>query len=252
MAAGDESAADRARAWVHRRQELVCDVAEPWAHGTVLRASRYPTYWDFNVLRVEDEPGIGADELVEAADEALAGLAHRRIDFDRVAAAEPLRAELEARGWRALRLLYMRHQGEPPEPPALAIDEVAYDDVNRLRRRWHEEDFPGLDPGDHPEHAREVALARGARIFAVRDGGEAIAFAQIEQIEAAAEIGQVYVDPGRRSEGLGTALTTAAIAAAGPVADLWISADDEDRPKRLYSRLGFRPVWTSMELTRLP
>jgi ribosomal protein S18 acetylase RimI-like enzyme len=246
------TAADRARAWHHRRQALVCDVAEPWAHGTVLRASRYPDYWDFNVLRVEDEPGLGTDELVAAADEALAGLAHRRIDFDRIEAAEPYRAELEARGWRTLRLLYMRHEGELPERPALAVGEVAYDDVNRLRRRWHGEDFPDLDPGDHPDHAREVALARGARVLAVRDGGEAIAFAQIERVDDAAEIGQVYVDPDRRGEGLGTALTAAAVAAAGPVADLWISADDEDRPKRLYARLGFRPVWTFMELTRLP
>jgi ribosomal protein S18 acetylase RimI-like enzyme len=246
------TAADRARAWHHRRQALVCDVAEPWAHGTVLRASRYPDYWDFNVLRVEDEPGLGTDELVAAADEALAGLAHRRIDFDRIEAAEPYRAELEARGWRTLRLLYMRHEGELPERPALAVGEVAYDDVNRLRRRWHGEDFPDLDPGDHPDHAREVALARGARVLAVRDGGEAIAFAQIERVDDAAEIGQVYVDPDRRGVGLGTALTAAAVAAAGPVADLWISADDEDRPKRLYARLGFRPVWTFMELTRLP
>jgi ribosomal protein S18 acetylase RimI-like enzyme len=246
------TAADRARAWHHRRQALVCDVAEPWAHGTVLRASRYPDYWDFNVLRVEDEPGLGTDELVAAADEALAGLAHRRIDFDRIEAAEPYRAELEARGWRTLRLLYMRHEGELPERPALAVGEVAYDDVNRLRRRWHGEDFPDLDPGDHPDHAREVALARGARVLAVRDGGEAIAFAQIERVDDAAEIGQVYVDPDRRGEGLGTALTAAAVAAAGSVADLWISADDEDRPKRLYARLGFRPVWTFMELTRLP
>jgi hypothetical protein len=29
-------------------------------------------------------------------------------------------------------------------------------------------------------------------------------------------------------------------------------ADDEDRPKELYARLGFRPVYTAMEFTRLP
>jgi GNAT superfamily N-acetyltransferase len=89
-------------------------------------------------------------------------------------------------------------------------------------------------------------------VLAVRRDGEAIAFAQLEQVGDAAEIGQVYVDPAHRGTGLGTALTRAAIAAAGPVADLWIWADDEDRPKQLYARLGFRPVWTSMELTRLP
>ena len=32
-------AASRARAWVHENQAAVCDVIEPWEHGTVVRAS---------------------------------------------------------------------------------------------------------------------------------------------------------------------------------------------------------------------
>ena len=41
-------------------------------------------------------------------------------------------------------------------------------------------------------------------------------------------------------------MTRAAIEAAGDEHDLWIAADDEDRPKQLYARLGFRPAWTAM------
>jgi hypothetical protein len=44
----------------------------------------------------------------------------------------------------------------------------------------------------------------------------------------------------------------AAIDAAGDVRDLWIAADDEDRPKQLDTRLGFRPAWIAMEFLRLP
>ena len=58
--------------------------------------------------------------------------------------------------------------------------------------------------------------------------------------------------PEYRGGGRGTALTRAAIEAAGEVDDLWIVADDEDRPKQLYARLGFRPVWTSIEFLRAP
>lgn len=252
MEAQQASEEGRARRWHHDRQATVCDIAEPWAHGTVLRATRFPDYWDFNLVRVEDEPDLTVAELVAVADEALAGFPHRRLDFDVAAAGEERRPGFEALGWRALRLLYMRHVGPPPPRSELAIEEVAYEDADTLRRRWHEEDFPGQDPGDYYEQAREVALARGARVLTVRRDGEAIAFAQLEQVGDAAEIGQVYVDPARRGAGLGEALTRAAIAAAGPVTDLWISADDEDRPKRLYARLGFRPVWTSMELTKRP
>jgi ribosomal protein S18 acetylase RimI-like enzyme len=244
--------AERARSWHHRRQALVCDRAEPWAHGTVLQATRFPDYWDFNVVRVEDEPGLSVAELVAVADEALAAFVHRRVDFDLVAAGEERRGGFEALGWRALRLLHMRHEAQPPPGPKVAVEDVAYGEVDHLRRRWHEEDFPGQDPGRYHEQARAVAVARGARVLAARRNREAIAFAQLEQVGEGAEIALVYVDPDHRGKGLGTALTRAAIAAAGPVADLWISADDEDRPKRLYERLGFRSAWTSMELTRLP
>jgi ribosomal protein S18 acetylase RimI-like enzyme len=68
----------------------------------------------------------------------------------------------------------------------------------------------------------------------------------------AAEITQVYVHPEHRGRGLGTAITTAAIEAAGDIEDLWIGADDEDRPKELYERLGFRPVWITLESVLLP
>jgi ribosomal protein S18 acetylase RimI-like enzyme len=79
-----------------------------------------------------------------------------------------------------------------------------------------------------------------------------IAFAQLQHDGDGAEITQVYVDPRYRGGGRGTAMTRAAIAAAGDVRDLWIVADDEDRPKELYARLGFRTAWTTMELTRWP
>jgi ribosomal protein S18 acetylase RimI-like enzyme len=89
-------------------------------------------------------------------------------------------------------------------------------------------------------------------VIAALEGGAPIGFAQIERAGDAAEVAAVYVDTAHRGGGLGTAMTRAAVLAAGDVADLWIVADDEDRPKHLYERLGFRPVWTSMEFLRLP
>ncbi|HWW90415.1 MAG TPA: hypothetical protein VNY35_06505, partial [Solirubrobacteraceae bacterium] len=55
-----------------------------------------------------------------------------------------------------------------------------------------------------------------------------------------------------RGGGRGETITRAAIDAAGDVEDLWICADDEDWPKELYARLGFRPVWRSTQFTRMP
>jgi ribosomal protein S18 acetylase RimI-like enzyme len=248
----DGVAEGRAREWHHAVQAAVCDVIEPWAHGAILRATAHPSYWDFNVVRVEDDPQMSAEALADFADEALAGLAHRRIDFDVVAAADPLRPAFEAIGWKASRLVWMRHSGPVPAVAHVAVEEVPYDAVRGLRDAWHLEDFPGQDPDANYASAREVALRRNAQVLAVIEDGAPAAFAELERHDDGAEITQVYVRPEYRGDGRGTAMTAAAIAAAGDARDLWIIADDEDRPKQLYARLGFRPAWTAMQFLRLP
>ncbi len=225
-------------------------MVEPWAHGTVVRATRYPTYFDFNVVRVEDDPAMTAEALASFADEALAGLTHRRLDFELIAAAERVRAGLEAKGWKAMRLLWMRHEGPLPSYPDIPVEEVAYDAVHDLRVAWFTDGFPDEDVAGFHAQAREVALLRGVQVLAVHEGGLPVGFAQLERHGAAAEITQVYVHPELRGAGRGTALTCAAVERAADVEDLWIAADDEDRPKDLYSRLGFRPAWICMEFLR--
>jgi GNAT superfamily N-acetyltransferase len=248
---GDDVVA-RARAWRHAAHAAVCDVLEPWPHGTVARATRYPSYYDFNVVRVEDDPGMTVDALAAVADEALAGLEHRRLDFELAGAAEPLRADFEARGFKTVRLVCMRHEAPPPPGPDIAVEEVPYDAVHDLRVAWYSGDSPEHDLSAYLSQARAVASTRDVRVLAVREAGAAVAFAQLERDGDAAEITQVYVDPDHRGAGRGTAMTRAAIQAAGGVGDLWILADDEDRPKELYARLGFRPAWTAFEFTLWP
>ncbi len=245
--------AEKARTWRDATQAAACDVLRPWAHGTIARATRYPDYWDLNVVRVEDDAAMSVDGLTALADEALAGLGHRRLDFDLPSAAEPLQAEFEARGWRATRLVWMRHEGTAPAAPQVRVETVPLDAVQELRAAWHQEDFPGHDPGRYPDQAREVAQLRNAQVLTVRAGSVPVGFAQLERHGSAAEITEVYVGPEHRGAGHGTALTGAAVAAAieAGVGDLWICAEDEGRPQQLYSRLGFRPAWTTVEFLRL-
>ena len=245
--------ARRALAW--RRDDIarVCDVIEPWEHGIVARATRYPDYYDYNLVVVEGDPGIDVEALEASADEALAGLDHRRVDFEDAEAGEALRDQLTARGWRSMRLVWMRHEHEPPPGAEVPVEVVPYDAVNDLRSAWYREDFPDQDPGEYHAQAREVAHSRDVRVLAVRDdSNRPIAYAQVERCGDAAEVTQVYVGADHRGGGRGTAMTTAAILAAGDVPDLWIAADDEDRPKELYARLGFAPAVRTMEFTRWP
>jgi GNAT superfamily N-acetyltransferase len=243
----------RARAWHRGVQSAVCDVQEPWASGTVLRATRFPSYFEFNLVRVEEDSGTGVDALIALADEALAGLPHRRVDIEPVHVAESLRAGFAARGWQTERLVWMLHDGSrPPRAGEIVVADVPYEAVRPLREAWLAEDFPDLEPGTYFEEAREVARLLGSRVFAVLEAGTPVAYAMLDYVGRSAEIAQVYVRPDHRGRGLGTALTSAAIDAAGNVDELWIVADDEGRPKHLYARLGFRPARTVVELLRVP
>jgi len=243
----------RARAWRDAGHAAVCDRIEPWAHGTVVRAASYPTYYGFNLLRVEREMELTEAELAAEADRALAGLEHRRIDFDLIADAEPRRAAFEAAGWKSTRLVWMLHEQPLPEgtagPPVEVLD---YEEAAELRLAWHREDFAELEYERYAVAAREIAIKKGARTLAVREAGVPVAFAQLQWWGGVAEIDSVYVHRDHRGRGLGTALTRAAVTAAATARELWIVADDEDRAKDLYERLGFRAAWTTMELLRLP
>lgn len=112
-----------------------------------------------NVVRVESDPEMSAHELIALADEALAGLDHRRIDFEDAALGESLRAGFEQEGWLTERLVWMLHEAPPPPGPEVAVEEVPYDDVHELRVAWHFENFPDLDPSS----TGSVALPRSPR-----------------------------------------------------------------------------------------
>jgi GNAT superfamily N-acetyltransferase len=250
---GNDELASRAVGWVHGMHTAVCDVIEPWEHGTVVRATRYPTYFDYNAVRVEQDPGMSLDELAAFADEKLAGLGHRRIDFDFARAADRLRPEFETEGWKPTRLIYLRHSGSTPPAERIPVERVRYDEVIDLRVSWENEepDLSTLDMTGHRADARAVAMSRDAEVVAVREGSTPIAYAQIERAAGSAELSQLYVLPEHRGRGLGTSLTLACIEAARGVRELWICADDEDRPKELYKRLGFEPAATMLQLLRL-
>jgi ribosomal protein S18 acetylase RimI-like enzyme len=242
-----------AQGWNRRILMSLCDVAEPWELGTVFQATDYPDYWNYNVVQVAGDPGLSAAELIEVADDKLAAYKHRRVDFLDADAAESVRGDFEAAGWKATRLVWMLHSEPLPPGETPPVEEVDYDAVVDLRREWNAEDFPDIDQESHIETAKGVSMTRGVRVLASLEDGVAVGFAQIEFIGGDAEITHVFVSAAHRGSGRGTAITRAAIeAAVNDVDHLWIIADDEDRPKELYRRLGFRPAWVGTEFLRLP
>lgn len=245
-------AADRARAWSSARTLQVCDRVESWEHGTLVRCTRHPTYYDLNKVIWSGGGGLSAADLAARADAWLRDAGYRRIDVLDADEAARVRPGLEALDYRAVVVVWMLHDGgRPPGGSEVAVEPVDFEDVLELRREWHAEDPTGDFEGFYPQY-REVALGRGAVVLAARAAGRPVAYAQLDGDERTAEIAEVFVSPAHRGRGLGRALTAAAIAAAADREELWISADAEGRPWRLYERLGFQRVWTVTEFQRAP
>jgi ribosomal protein S18 acetylase RimI-like enzyme len=243
----------RAIAWRHRAHALVCDVVEPWRYGTAVRCTAHPGFWDYNSLRLEaPDPGLSASELAAEADRLQGDLRHRRMEVEHEDAGRRLRPGFEALGWTAAKLVWMALS----EPPAgRDFEEVPVELTRALRLDWARSEGLELSEREFLRQAsaeEDVARRRGVRALVERDeAGEPVAFALFRSAGDTAEVEQAYVKPALRGRGTGGALVAAA-ARAGRATETFIVADDEGNSKRLYERLGFRPVWIHHEFTRRP
>jgi GNAT superfamily N-acetyltransferase len=249
-----EAARQRAIAWRHAEHARICDVIEPHEYGTSVQCTFMPTFWFFNSLRVEGpDTGVSADALVHAADVVQGHLDHRLVEVEDEAAGRRLRPGFEALGWAAERLAWLELEGVPAGAPEL--EEVPFPETRPLRLEWASGSVWDTDPEARlrfSEHEDRTAGLRGSRALIARDeGGAAVGFASFRRDGDTAEIEQVYVTESRRGRGIGGALVTAAVRAAGAPAT-FIVADDEGDSKRLYQRLGFREAWIQHVFTRRP
>jgi GNAT superfamily N-acetyltransferase len=236
---------DVAVACRHAQHDLICDRIEPWEHGTHLRATRYPTYYDFNCLRLEHGQPLAGD-LIKMAEDLQADLDHRKIEIEDEALGELLRPAFHAMGWRSARLVWMVLEGDP-DAPAGEYEEVAFRDIRQLRAEWANDFTPDEIASFQPVE-EEVSERLRCRTFVAHVDGRPAAFVLFS--EAAREIRLVYTSPAARGRGLARVLVGAAAREIGE--HTVIAADDEDTPKRLYERIGFRPAWTMWEMTRRP
>jgi GNAT superfamily N-acetyltransferase len=226
----------------------------PWEHGTAVRCTAMPEWWDYNSVRVEGpDPGVDADALVLAAHYLLDGLQHRQVEVEDQPAGERLRPAFEARGWSVERLSWLERSG--PVPAGEDFDEVAFPDTRGLRTEWMQA-MPWMSDdaavARFIDHEDAVAELRGTRTLVARgDDGTPVGYVSFGAQDGAAEVEQAYVTPDLRGHGLGGALVNAAVRAAGAT-DTFIIADDEGDSKRLYERLGFAPVWIQHVFLRRP
>lgn len=249
---------ERAIEWRHAEMAAVCDSVERWAHGVVATASDIPDFWQFNQVRVEGDPGFEAEQLAEIADGLLGRFAHRYMEIDDEAYAERVRPGFEALGWIVNRGVVMRLEGDLPAAGA-PVREGHEDEIRPLRREWHlSEPWSGGNARQVESFlaAEDILNDRRSTRLLVTDApdGSPAGYVRIRGDAGGGEIHEAYCRPQFRGKGLGGGLVAAGAAElrARGAEDIYIVADDEDRPKRLYARIGFAPVRVLHELMRVP
>lgn len=240
-------------AWWHGTQALIADRVEPVEHGTLVRASEFPGYYDYNCLRV-GESEADAITLMDAAHDLLGDLGHRKIQVDHEATGRRLRADFRGAGWRTNRIAWMSHSGPAPDvtPPAADLVEVARPDIHALRMEWAEEGPFTLEQTLEFVPTEDAVAGRlGARLIGARRHGGLVGFVQWCARDAAAEVMLAYVTPSARNVWIGGALVAEAAKQgfAEGAERVFIAADDEQDARRLYERLGFEAVWVMHEFT---
>jgi len=246
---------DRLRAARRAQLAFSCSRAEPFPGGTAFFTPEHPIKWELNLALVDDATGCRAADLIAEADRVQggAGLSHRRLEI--AAAGVHLREGFLEAGWLAEELLIMLHRPRADrrgEHEQAEVSEVPFSAIRALAERWHGD---GMDT----DVARAVVDAdeAGARalegrcLLAERDGAAAGYATMSRRTGALAEIEQVYTAPEHRSHGVASALVRAAIAAGREHGDaLYIVADADDWPYKLYERLGFQTVGRRHGFTR--
>jgi ribosomal protein S18 acetylase RimI-like enzyme len=245
-----------------KRDQLLAAVetVEPLAHipgALALTTPALPRVWELNLVLAP--PAYGAERLIDVTDglQAAAGLAHRKLRFDDVASAEPLRAAAAVRGWTLDRELVMvRERGADPPRHAGRVEELDRDALAAA-----EDEFLAAEPaGDDPEvrrqliaqHDRWARSARTASRLGIVEDGRVAAWCRTYDDGNLFELDAVGVLPELRGRGLGRELVAGAVASAPPGRVPFLLADADDWPRHLYERLGFTAVGERLGATRSP
>ncbi|HEV3390658.1 MAG TPA: GNAT family N-acetyltransferase, partial [Solirubrobacteraceae bacterium] len=126
------------------------------------------------------------------------------------------------------------------------VVDAGEDEVAELMRRWFAEEE--LDAGaldQLVEFSRREAQACADRLLGVRSSdGHLVAVCKLRSDGRTAQVEDVYTAPEARGRGFGRAVVARGVELAREDGHdvIFITADDNDWPKELYGRIGFRPL----------
>jgi GNAT superfamily N-acetyltransferase len=219
------------------------DSARAIDSGVVLSTPSLAAVWAVNQLRVTR--ALSFDELLDLAEEQLAGFEYRQIAFEDQGAGPGLEASFREARWKVERdvVMVLADSGDRPTDTT-AVIEPGEAELLELIQRWYAEDEPSPTATEQlVAYARREIRALGERLLGIRSSdGQLVAIAKLRSDGRTAQVEDVYTVPEARGRGYGRALVSRGCELARDAGHdlIFIVADDADWPKLLYGRIGFR------------
>ena len=236
---------DRVVGFVRQNLAKTADELRPIEAGCVVSTPSLPGVWSVNQIRVA--PPLGFEPLIQLAEEQLAAMRYVHIVSENQETGTDLEEAFRAAGWKTEREVWMVLAEEPDRASdtSLVVD-AGEDEVSELMRRWYAEDeLSALALDQLVEFGRRESRACADRLLGVRSSdGHLVAVSKLRSDGRTAQVEDVYTAPEARGRGFGRAVVTRAVELARDDGHdlIFIGADDNDWPKQLYARIGFRPL----------
>jgi GNAT superfamily N-acetyltransferase len=210
--------------------------------------------WDVNYARVEsDDPGLRWSDVESGLEPALDAVSavHRHAVVFHPELLTDLLAEASTRGARLTWDLTMTLDAASSVAPSeVGVDEVARpDDAFLATVRGTMSEFSVTEDAVADELVRierEVMLPAGKRWFRIGDAGGEVALGSLLVLDGVGLVDHIVTMPSARGRGYADGIVRRIVAEARSAgADaLVLLADPEGGARRIYERIGFRPLAT--------
>ena len=232
---------------LQRYSEACADEREELAFGFVVRSPSLPAARALNMVVVSGpQPTLDAERLRAITEETLRDVPEPQVvveDDETAARIEPGMVEA---GWKHERdvIMTLGASRAADDADTSGVREASDAEILELMEHWFREEEG--EQGDAVvrqlvEYAGREMRAFPERRFVLERGGRALGMSALRTLDGVAQVEDVFVLPGTRGGGVGTALVAHAIreARAADPEMTFIVADADDRPRELYARLGF-------------
>jgi ribosomal protein S18 acetylase RimI-like enzyme len=243
--------------FVHGMTARAATNTVPSPYGVAYLALDVPNVWSRNyLLATENLADVTADELNGEAERIMgaAGLAHRKVELVDAGVGDRLSDGFRTLGWNQECDVIMVAAREPDrDVDTSLVEEVTVDDLAPAWTGGWTID-PAVDSDavvrQLVENKRALSKVVETRFFAARVDGEVASYCELYSDGSTAQIENVLTLERFRNKGLARATVSHARAEARGHDLIFLIADRDDWPKKLYAKLGFDEVGRIWEFVR--